>query len=206
MNGNFRKQVRDHIEARSLREEQMARLQTLLDHGKVDGSNRRALGGAWFAAVVASCAAVTVLVLSVVWPRIDTMEMAQRIADEVARNHLSAKPLEVRTDSLAEVRRYFDKLDFAPVQSERAGTGLALLGGRYCSLRGLSAAQLRMRDVRTGTTETLYETPYRTEVFGQLPQPAKGEPPIRTHARGVEVTIWVEKGLVFALARGADRD
>ena len=202
MNGNFRKQVRDHIEARSLRDEQMARLQMLLDQGKVDGSNRRALGGAWFAAVVATCAALTVLVLSVVWPRIDTMEMAQRIADEVARNHLNAKPLEVRTDSLAEVRRYFDKLDFLPVQSEQAGTDAALLGGRYCSLRGLTAAQLRMRNAQSGAIETLYETQYRPEVFGALPQPARGELPIRTHARGVEVTIWVEKGLVFALARG----
>lgn len=202
MSGNFKDVVRQYIASRSLREDQLQHLQSLLaasSQARPDSSPR-----GWntkFMATAAVLVVALVSLLTLTWPRIGTLEMAQRIAEEVASNHLHAKPLEIQSGSMGAVRGYFDQLGFAPVETQKVGPELSLLGGRYCSLQGVAAAQLRLRNTATGAMETLYETEYRRDVFGSLPQIEKGEKPIVTYARGIQVTIWVEKDIVFALTR-----
>lgn len=125
--------------------------------------------------------------------------ITELIADEVARNHLKQKPMEVRDDELPVLREYFDQLDFRPVDSPLlAANDIRLLGGRYCSLQGHIAAQLRFRTA-DGDPGTLYQARYDPEVFGPLPRRGQGETPVTVEARGLAVTIWVEQGVVFAM-------
>ena len=130
----------------------------------------------------------------------EAKDMPRLIAEEVAKNHLKMKPLEVSTDKLQEVRDYFDKLDFVPVESGLfKQSGLELLGGRYCSVQGITAAQLRASKPGNDRLQTLYQLEYDKSVFNELPNLDKGEEPLDVYAKGIKVRIWVEKGLLFAL-------
>lgn len=124
--------------------------------------------------------------------------LIQQIANEVAGNHLKMKPMEVQTGNISDVQSYFTKLDFMPLQSQQMenNSGIQLAGGRYCSIQGSSAAQLRYKNKKGGYT-TLFETPYSPELFRQLPDTDKGENPVVTYARGIKVTMWIERGLLM---------
>ena len=84
--------------------------------------------------------------------------LLQSIAEEVAENHLKLKPLEVQGDDLPSVLGYFTNLDFQLLASPRitANSGDRLLGGRYCTIQGIDAAQLRVA-ASDGTLSTWYE-------------------------------------------------
>ena len=125
--------------------------------------------------------------------------MIARITDEVTKNHLALKPMELESGVLEEIRGYFGELDFRPVNTRLpAVADMETLGGRYCSIGGGVAAQLRMRDAEGGL-RTLYQARYNPERFGPIPSLDRGESPVESIARGVPVKIWVEAGLLFAL-------
>lgn len=120
------------------------------------------------------------------------------IAEEVAMNHIKMKPLEIETQSMARIERYLAELDFSPINSRQFSLGQdQLLGGRYCSIQGITAAQLRYAD-NEGRKITLYETPYYPDRLPPLPHIEKGENPIMIYVSGLEITLWVEKGLLMA--------
>lgn len=122
------------------------------------------------------------------------------IAEEVAMNHIKMKPLEIETQSMARIERYFTELDFSPINSRQFSLGQdRLLGGRYCSIQGITAAQLRYGDSE-GRKITLYETPYDPDRLPPLPHIEKGEMPITVYISGLEIALWVEKGLLMASA------
>lgn len=131
-------------------------------------------------------------------------DMVQRIANEVAQNHLKMKPMEVQTGNMSEVQNYFTKLDFLPQPSQQLAQQLSkqttnpiqLAGGRYCSIQSSTAAQLRYKN-KKGNYVTLFETPYDPILFKQIPNLDKGEKPITTYARGIKVKLWVERGLLM---------
>ena len=126
--------------------------------------------------------------------------MTERIALEVAHNHIKLKPLDVETDSMDGIRNYFTDLEFALVESRLlASSRLELLGGRYCSIQSVPAAQLRVTVPNSNKLQTLYQTEYRKDVFGPLPVLENGDAPIIVNVKGLSVRIWVEKGLLFAL-------
>jgi len=126
--------------------------------------------------------------------------MVHEIAMEVVKNHLHQKPLEVNANQLSTVRDYFTRLDFSPIESEfLQSKGLSLIGGRYCSLQGVTAAQLRFKSVGINGVNTLYQVGYDPKIFNSLPDFDNGEEPITVYASGIKVTLWVEKGVLFAL-------
>ncbi|ABZ78735.1 hypothetical protein Shal_4195 [Shewanella halifaxensis HAW-EB4] len=164
--------------------------------------------------LIALAASVLLLVLSVQWyPEVnrqgearDSRELAVsdigvRIADEVAKNHIKMKPLEVQTAQLSQLRAYFTELDFTLVSSSRIDDANEMVGGRYCSIQGLTAAQIRFVDRQQSVT--LYQVQYDKRLYGEIPTIESGEPPIELVVRGVAVAIWVEKGLLMASARAA---
>ena len=127
------------------------------------------------------------------------------IADEVARNHVKMKPLEVQTEQLSQLRDYFTQLDFTPVNSSflTKSSDSKMLGGRYCSIQGLTAAQIRFSQ-KDKQPLTLYEVQYDPSLYGEQPILEQGDKPIELIVRGVAVSIWVEKGLLMATARSID--
>lgn len=153
--------------------------------------------------VLAASAALLIAVL-VFWPAtlVEQPDAGTAIALEVVENHLKLKPLDVETGSMEELQAYFTQLDFRPAIPTLPSTsidpgGSALLGGRYCSVKGVTAAQLRYSDA--GRLSTLYEVPYDAAVFGPVPRLDAGESPRQIEARGLLVSLWVEKGLLMVL-------
>ena len=126
-------------------------------------------------------------------------DVSQLIAEEVSYNHLKMKPMEVTSTSLNDVRVYFSKLDFSLSPSQFvANNNLQLIGGRYCSIQGETAAQLRMQDKATGNIQIVYQAPYNKELFRELPKLQEGQDPVRHFVNGIGVDVWVEKGILFA--------
>ena len=167
-----------------------------------------------FKSMLALAASVLLLVFSLHWyPEVSWQggsnltqqsgisDMSIKIAAEVAKNHIKMKPLEVQTSELSQLRDYFTELDFTPVSSSRIGEKKLMIGGRYCSIQGLTAAQIRFVDKQP---LTLYQVQYDKALYGELPSVDVGQQPIELVERGVAVSIWIEKGLLMATARSIE--
>ena len=196
MKRKLKQSVRDYIESYSLNDDRLRNLESL---GKQIETRRTGQVSIyrWSLAV-----ALVVFILAFLFAPLvlEQGNIHERIALEVATNHLKLKPLEIETASIDNIREYFDKLDFMPVNSSLVNElGLELAGGRYCSLQGIAAAQLRVRQPGSNSIQTLYQTEYRKDVFNDMPVLEQGETPIELYAKGIRVRIWSEKGLVFAL-------
>ena len=164
----------------------------------------------WFGAVVrpyqslALAATVTVVVvLAVLQYRPFTPlsgEIYQQIADEVATNHMKLKPLEVRSADMTKLRAFFSPLGFMLIESSLfENTPWRMTGGRFCTIRGKAAAQLRMQDAQ-GRVQTVYQVPYDTAAHRDLPDIMRGEVSMKLYSRGLKVQLWRERGLLFAVA------
>lgn len=187
---DFKNIVKDKLSEKSLSDKQLNDLHGLLNQAK---SSKQGLVYAAAGFVVAILAMFIITSL----PN-QSIEMPQLIANEVVRNHLKSKPLDVTTQSYADVRDYFDKLKFLPINSLNIADTNVLVGGRYCSLQGYKAALLKIKDAESNKVDTLYQVPYVLDTFGALPDIANNENPIIVYERGIKVSIWVEKGILFA--------
>lgn len=193
MKTSLHQAVQAHLHQHELSDEQLRLLQQCQAQARPPARARPRLGLALAASLV--LALMVALPLALRQPQ----DLVDEIAAEVVHNHLRLKPLEVRADNLEAVGDYFTQLDFRLAQTALLqGEGLQLLGGRYCSLQGITAAQLRLQDNETGTLQTLYQTRYDPAIFKQLPKLEEGAPPRSTYIDGIKVQVWVEKGLLFA--------
>lgn len=118
--------------------------------------------------------------------------VSERVAREVAMNHNKALGVEYQTDSFAVLSQYMDKLDFS-LQAPRdmAFTNFTLVGGRYCSIQGQLAAQIKLAD-NAGQVYTLYQTR-----SGEHLESISVD---RMQLDQVDIRLWQEQGLLFALA------
>ena len=159
--------------------------------------------------VSVACVACCVIVLSTyqLLPTYHSEPMiaqsVQDIADEVILNHLKRKPLEVHSNQMKQAQKFFTLLDFLPIQSEVLTQQFLLserqmLGGRYCSIKGVSAVQLRYQ-TNGDQVSTFYEVDYDPSIFGPIPNIDQGEVPQEIYRRGLRVSLWVEKGLFMVL-------
>jgi hypothetical protein len=130
--------------------------------------------------------------------------LLESIAIEVADNHLKLKPLEIESTDLRSVLGYFEDLEFQLQASPRitGKPGDRLLGGRYCTIRGIDAAQLRVV-ASDGVLSTWYEASLPAEQLRLVPAMGDGEHPAAFVIRGVDIRIWQEHGVVFAEAKEA---
>jgi hypothetical protein len=201
MNRPLKQAVRQHFEYRALSTGQLDHLEALMTVNAPVPAGRRLIAKTligWSAAA-AIAALLAVIVLLPTEP-VDHVPMTERIAKEVARNHVKLKPLDVETDNMDGIRRYFTDLEFVPVKSQLlASSNLELLGGRYCSIQSVPAAQLRISAPHKRSLQTLYQSEYHKDVFGPLPVLENGDVPVAVNVKGITVRIWVEKGLLFAL-------
>ena len=196
MSEKLKRSVQGYIESKQLSQEQFEQLDKLVN--RVENKPTRAR---WFNFNIAAVIFVFALVPSLYWmvsnnQKVDVVEL---IAEEVAYNHLKMKPMEVSSTSLGDLRAYFSKLDFSLSHSKYvAERKLKLIGGRYCSIQGNAAAQLRMQNEETGDIQIVYQAPYDKDVFRELPKLHEGQSPVRHFVNGVAVDIWVENGLLYA--------
>ena len=201
MNKPLKQAVIDQLETYALSEEQLVRLEALSSKAAPVSTRRIAV-----VPLTAAAAVVVFLLVFLLTPFVvEEGDVRERIAMEVAANHIKLKPLEVETGSIEDIRDYFNKLDFMPVTSTLVrNAGLELIGGRYCSLQGVTAAQLRVQKPGSQRVQTLYQTEYVKAVFKDMPVMEEGGEPVEMYVKGVRVKIWVEKGLLFALTELPD--
>ncbi len=116
------------------------------------------------------------------------------LATEIAYHHNKQMGLEIESPSLENVRAYLSKLDFPLIESKRFPPGeWELLGGRYCSLKGHLAAQLRMRNKKTNKTCTYYQLMMPKGV-------SEFQGTFEVFEHGAKVTLWQERGLLLGTA------
>ncbi len=132
-------------------------------------------------------------------------DIPYEIAQEVVQNHLKLKPLDLKANSMVAVKGFFTQLDFSPVNSNVMVDYFSLaektmLGGRYCSIKGVTAAQLRYQETE-GHLSTLYEVSYDADLYGAMPNADNNEPPLQLMIKGLQVSMWLEKGLLMVLVR-----
>ena len=194
----LKEQLQKQLKQVKLDSGQFSELETLMADDERTGRKYFSRTGVPLAAAGMFLFAIITAFMALQFSKDNVLTKPQQIAEEVVSNHLKLKPLEVKTGSMDAVRGYFTKLDFMPVESSlQTLNNLQLIGGRYCSLQGITAAQLRMQQGEN--LQTLYETEYVPDVFGDIPSLDKGETPLVVYAKGIKVKVWAEKGLLFAL-------
>ncbi|KXF83036.1 hypothetical protein [Enterovibrio coralii] len=119
----------------------------------------------------------------------------QRIATEIAYNHNSQMQMEVQSGAFTDIQHYLNRLDFSLIASEKLPESVwRLIGGRYCSIDGKLAAQLKVEHLESGDIYTLYQA--------KLPDMFSAEGVSDAiDVDGVEVRLWQEGGLLFGLAK-----
>lgn len=191
--------VREHVEQRELSADQFDELEGLLTTSPKSSAApvaRVRRPWTWLAAAALLLSLAGFFVLS---PR-GGATTPDQVAAEVAKNHVKLKPLEVASSDMNEIRSFFDELDFVPVESAAfAQPDVELMGGRYCSIAGDAAAQLRVRRHADGDVGSLYMVPYEAEKHGDIPRRDRGEAPLSLYSRGLKVEIWVEQDLLMAM-------
>ena len=121
---------------------------------------------------------------------IDRTSLDEKIATEVAYNYHKQMEPEVHSADLSEIQAGLPRLGFTLVASNQL-KGWKVLGGRYCSIQGRVAAQLKVQNQETGAVHTLYQVPL---------QEGWEIEPFQTEKDGIVVRTWVEKGLLLSIA------
>jgi len=197
--------IRQQFEAETLDSQQLQGLLTMQERVLEDGQPTRR--GRSLYRSIAACA-LALLAFFFLWQiSAERPDTTHQIALEVASNHLKLKPLDVTAQSMSEVRDFFTQLDFSPINSQLLPGKFALpeqamLGARYCSIKGITAAQLRYRSPGKGIS-TLYEVTYNPDIYGSIPSLESGEPPTEIFIKGLRISLWREKGLMLVLVQGS---
>lgn len=153
----------------------------------------------WYLTTIAACISFVIVSLLMVPYLFISKDFSESIALEVVNYHIKQSPLDVKANSFSGIQKYFTKLDFVPQRSsltdKLVGSSSIMLGGRYCSIKGITAAQLRYKQKED--IITLYEVDYDAEHFGDIPNIDTGEPPKTLMLKGLAVNMWVEMGLLM---------
>jgi len=179
--------VQKHYEQFQLSSEQWNQLSQI--QTSQPQKRRGIFGAAFIVACLALAGTVWVIHLS------DSTSSMQwsKVREELAYHHNKNMEMEVESSSFERVKEYLSRLDFSLIQSQEFSSDKwELVGGRYCSLQGRLAAQLRYRNKESQKYYTVYQLAYPTGV------PLDG--PIKMYEQGVAIKIWKEKGLLFGIA------
>lgn len=122
---------------------------------------------------------------------------SQRIAvalQEAAMNHATRLQLDVEAQTIPTLQASLEKLPFDLVLPQGGlYERLALIGGRYCTISGNLAAHLKFADPGTNEQYSLFITPVASNLKEMVSKPED--------VSGVEVKLWQENDVVYALAR-----
>jgi hypothetical protein len=146
-----------------------------------------------------SMAAAVLLAVTVGVHSIGTTSERTEIAlREAAMNHATKLNLEFVSEEITELDRDMDQLPFVVSMPGHLDEKFALLGARYCSMRGNLAAHLKLVDRETDKQVSLFMTPMVDE-FKRISAERQGVQGVQ----GVDVRLWHESGMFYALAEAA---
>ncbi len=134
--------------------------------------------------------------LLTVYSLLDREPLSQRIMSEIVYNHNQDMPIEISSSSLTEISDYLSKLSFSIVlPNALSEPNWQLLGGRYCSINGKLAAQLKVKNLKDNSISTFYQAAVDKDFH------KSNKASMSDTIDGVGVSIWREHGLLLGLAR-----
>ena len=139
-------------------------------------------------------AAVILLTIGIgLWLHISTDSVTHQVVAEIGHNHRQHGALVVESDQYAVVQAALSELDF-PIRPRRDEfvQDFVLAGGRYCTIRGFQAAQLKLSHSKSQIIHTLYVFPMRDNI--------KDIESGVYETNGVQVELWTDRTLVYGLA------
>ena len=86
-------------------------------------------------------------------------DATELVLAEIAMNHNKRLNVEYPFQEYQKLQAAMDRLDFKLTPLVDLPGKFTLLGGRYCSIQGKLAAQLKVKDLVSGNIATLYVTP-----------------------------------------------
>ena len=144
-----------------------------------------------YGTIAASIVLLALIVYGTSSLRGNSLEM--NVVKEIAMNHNKQLDVEYRTDNLSDLGKKLTKLDFrlSDAGPEISGN-YKLLGGRYCSIQGNLAAQLKIQNNDSNKIATLY-------ISGLNPELDRIKP-IDIDFDGVNIRLWKHNGLLYGAA------
>lgn len=195
----LKKLLQDHFNNQLLDEHQLDELLDLqVSAAQVTPQAALAKDKSWTKQLVlhASLSACVLALVISLWAHVRPDFNRDSLVEEIALNHLQPFVLEVGSSSLADVDHALSHLPFSLVNSTRIDSQRwTLLGGRYCSIQGQLAAQLKMLDKKSQKIVTLYQSAVPFETTSSF-----SDKTLRSDS-GVNVSIWWENGVMLALAQ-----
>jgi hypothetical protein len=195
----LQRHVRSYYEAERPPAEAMIRLKEIIaeeDRAARIRSRRRSALRRWSgiaAALLLAIGAGTHLLIERSEPESANTPLA--IAGEAARDHNRRLDVEFTADDYSKLRSKMSNLDFSPAEPERfrGRMKMRLIGGRYASLHGRPAVQMKLADPRGELCTLIQARPVQElAAITDLSQ---------HQVDGLLVDVWREKGLVMVLAR-----
>ena len=139
-------------------------------------------------------AASILLIIGIgVWSYTTTHSTTHRVVSEIGQNHHQHGALMVESDRYGVVQTALGKLDF-PIRPRREElvSDFVLAGGKYCTIQGLMAAQLKPRHSKSRIIHTLYVLPIADEI--------KDIEPGVYETDGIKVELWTDQSMLYGLA------
>jgi hypothetical protein len=190
---DLRRALTEHYEAESLPDQMLERLLKQAE-APPRASRARFATGAILALAASVVLAVGLVRLSAARADRDPTRVARDVAAEIVSHEAARNPVQFSGANLASIQREMPRLDFRLAAPRRlAKEDLALVGARYCSLRGGLAAQIRLRDA-SGRLHNVYLCPVRA----RLEHIAEGEVVVD----GSRVMLWREGGMLYGMTEG----
>lgn len=142
-------------------------------------------------------AAVILLTIGIgLWLHISTdSSLTHQVVAEIEHNHRQHGALVVKSDQYAVVQNALSELDF-PIRPRRDNLvqDFLLIGGKYCTIQELQAAQLKLNHRKSQVIHTLYVLPITNSI--------KDVEPGVYETNGVQVELWTDQLLLYGLAHG----
>ena len=180
-------QIRDYYQKQKL---DGHRADAILDAGRQFSKVRRMRGMSLFAL---TAAAVIALAAYFAIPS-DYRSINEIVSNEVATNHLKQLEPEILTSDYQELQAAFAKLDFSIIPAKKfLLDNFVLVGGRYCTLCGEIAAQLRLVNKTTGEPCLLY--------ISKLDELLTNIRDDTSVIDGIHVQMWKSGDRFFAMSR-----
>ncbi|MCP4320628.1 MAG: hypothetical protein GY951_08265 [Psychromonas sp.] len=177
------KQLKAHYQQHSLSELQLEKLQNLSVNNKPS-----------LIKPLLAVAASSLLALSLYIVNFTGLNYGD-ISEEIAYNHNSQMQMEVFSESIDGIQSHLNRLGFSLIESAQlAGESWQLVGGRYCSISGKIAAQLKIKNLNTLKTYTFYQAKLPEKFFNIIQDK-------EIFVDGVSVKMWQENGLLMGLAK-----
>jgi len=191
MTKTLKENIKDYYGGYNLSTRQLRQMQNIQTRLRASYYRRLKYPGAW--ATVASVAVL--LVFSFVFFNTTSRRAYfTELITEIANNHNKNLDVEIKSNSLEDVGRYLSRLNFPLIDSARIPRDAwELIGGRYCFLKGQFAAQLKLQNKMNRKIYTLYQLEKPTDITA-----VSGFS--ENYVNGVKVNLWIERGLVIALA------